>query len=164
MTAARKKIQTAVIKLLTEKSIDQLKVTQICKLAGINRSTFYANYEDIYEMVDQLRQDIIDQYQEKIKEDRQKSFLNFLLEMANNPETYRLFFNLGLDQQLSVDKNFSEWMTYPANSSKLDKVFVRNAVRAVIKAWIDDGYQESPEEIFKLIYQKLQLLGMKISK
>lgn len=164
MTAARKKIQTAVIKLLTEKSIDQLKVTQICKLAGINRSTFYANYEDIYEMVDQLRQDIIDQYQEKIKEDRQKSFLNFLLEMANNQETYRLFFNLGLDQQLSVDKDFSEWMTYPANSSKLDKVFVRNAVRAVIKAWIDDGYQESPEEIFKLIYQKLQLLGMKISK
>lgn len=54
MPTARKKIQRAVIELLKEKEVEQLKVSQICRVAGINRSTFYANYEDCNDMVSQL--------------------------------------------------------------------------------------------------------------
>lgn len=46
MSQARKKIQKTVIKLLKDNNGKPLKVSQICKTASINRSTFYANYED----------------------------------------------------------------------------------------------------------------------
>lgn len=65
MPTARKKIQRAVIELLKEKEVEQLKVSQICRVAGINRSTFYANYEDCNDMVSQLREYIV-QYYEKL--------------------------------------------------------------------------------------------------
>lgn len=67
MKQARKNIQKAVIELLKDHKVDQLKVTQICKLAQINRSTFYANYEDISDMISQLRDYVANQYQKRLE-------------------------------------------------------------------------------------------------
>ena len=67
MKQARKNIQKAVIELLRDHKVDQLKVTQICQLAQINRSTFYANYEDISDMISQLRDYVANQYQKRLE-------------------------------------------------------------------------------------------------
>lgn len=67
MKQARKNIQKAVIELLKDHKVDQLKVTQICKLAQINRSTFYANYEDISDIISQLRDYVANQYQKRLE-------------------------------------------------------------------------------------------------
>lgn len=67
MKQARKNIQKAVIELLKDHKVDQLKVTQICKLAQINRSTFYANYEDISGIISQLRDYVANQYQKRLE-------------------------------------------------------------------------------------------------
>ena len=67
MKQARKNIQKAVIELLKDHQVDHLKVTQICKLAQINRSTFYANYEDISDIISQLRDYVANQYQKRLE-------------------------------------------------------------------------------------------------
>lgn len=41
-------IQRAFLDLSRTKSIDKITVTDVCRVADINRSTFYSNYEDIY--------------------------------------------------------------------------------------------------------------------
>ena len=66
------------IELLRTKKVDQLKVTQICKLAHINRSTFYDNYEDIYDMIDQLRDYVAKQYEDDLKRYQDQTFLTML--------------------------------------------------------------------------------------
>ena len=43
-TVSRKKIQNAVVELLKNSNLENLKVTEICQKAHINRSTFYDNY------------------------------------------------------------------------------------------------------------------------
>ncbi|MCI5812038.1 MAG: hypothetical protein SO061_06400 [Limosilactobacillus coleohominis] len=100
MRQARKQIQIAVIQLLQTKTINQLKVTQICRLAHINRSTFYANYEDVYDMVDHLRNYVSQQYQSYLKIDRKSSLLSLLKEIQNHQDIYQLFFHLYLDGRL----------------------------------------------------------------
>ena len=87
MKQAHKNIQKAVIELLKDHKFDQLKVTQICKLAQINRSTFYANYEDISDMIFQLRDYVANQYQKDLKKYQNDSFLAMLKGIQANPET-----------------------------------------------------------------------------
>ena len=43
----------ALLALLEKKDIDFISVTEITKKAGVNRSTFYLHYDDIYELLEE---------------------------------------------------------------------------------------------------------------
>lgn len=47
---AQRKIFSAYLQLVEEKSIDKITVSEICEIANINRSTFYRHYYDIYDL------------------------------------------------------------------------------------------------------------------
>ena len=164
MRQARKQIQIAVIQLLQTKTINQLKVTQICRLAHINRSTFYANYEDVYDMVDHLRNYVSQQYQSYLKIDRKSSLLSLLKEIQNHQDIYQLFFRLYLDKNLIHKVNFSQWVSYPRDSTVYDIVFVQSAIREVIMTWLNNQCDVSPEQINQLIVRKLKQLGIKLNE
>lgn len=55
---SRTKIESAFIKLLQEHKLNEVRVTDICKLAGINRTTFYANYIDIYDLAESIQKNL----------------------------------------------------------------------------------------------------------
>ena len=42
------RIEKVFIELLQTKELNEISVSDICKRAGLNRNTFYANYPDIY--------------------------------------------------------------------------------------------------------------------
>lgn len=51
---AQKKIFTVFLKLIKEKSIEKITVSEICEKADVNRSTFYRNYYDIYDLEEKV--------------------------------------------------------------------------------------------------------------
>ena len=52
---SREKIEKVFVELLQQKELNQVSVSDICKRAGLNRTTFYANYPDIYGLADSIR-------------------------------------------------------------------------------------------------------------
>lgn len=60
----KKALHLTLIKLMKEKSFEDIKISDICNEALINRSTFYAHYDDKYELlidlVDTLKNDLFD--------------------------------------------------------------------------------------------------------
>ena len=50
-----RKIQECLIELLNKKDNDEITVSEICKKVQINRSTFYAHYLDLYDLLDKLQ-------------------------------------------------------------------------------------------------------------
>ena len=46
------------LKLMKHKNFDKIKISDICEEALINRSTFYAHYQDKYELLDDLVEDL----------------------------------------------------------------------------------------------------------
>ena len=62
------KIENAFMRLLQEKEVHTISITDICKLANVNRTTFYANYLDIYDLVEKIEDYFVDQYLTKENE------------------------------------------------------------------------------------------------
>jgi len=56
----RKAIKTSLIKLMSEKDISDITITEIAEEADINRKTFYAHYRDIYDILDEIENDLIE--------------------------------------------------------------------------------------------------------
>ena len=50
ITKTRKVLFETLVLLMKEKSFEEIKVSDICKKALINRSTFYSHYSDKYEL------------------------------------------------------------------------------------------------------------------
>ena len=56
----RQSIQQALIRLAYERDTTSVTVTDVCKSADINRSTFYAHFYDIQDVVESIEQETVD--------------------------------------------------------------------------------------------------------
>lgn len=54
-----KSIKNAFLELRSQKALEKISVKELCELACINKSTFYAHYNDIYSLSETLERDTI---------------------------------------------------------------------------------------------------------
>ena len=55
----KRAIRSAFYELIKEKPLEKITVTEIAARAEINKTTFYAHYETVYDLVDQLEQEAV---------------------------------------------------------------------------------------------------------
>lgn len=60
----KKLLKEAFIELLSQKKLNEITVKELCDLADINRGTFYLHYQDIYDLKQQLENEIYQQLNE----------------------------------------------------------------------------------------------------
>lgn len=53
------KMQNSLIKLIEQKEFDKIKISDICRVAKVNRSTFYAHYQNTVELLEEIEHDMI---------------------------------------------------------------------------------------------------------
>ena len=53
---SQEKIEKAFVELLQSREIKEITVADLIKMTGLNRSTFYANYLDIFDLADKTRE------------------------------------------------------------------------------------------------------------
>ena len=56
----KKNIRDAFLKLRAENPPEKIRVTELCKVATINKRTFYKYYQDIYSLSEELENEIFD--------------------------------------------------------------------------------------------------------
>lgn len=105
--ASMQKIEQVLVELLQTKELNQISVSDICKRAGLNRSTFYANYVDIYGLADAIREKLEAQVAELYKDEIEQGFNsnNYLIlfqHIAQNQIFYRTYFKLGYDEKYKI--------------------------------------------------------------
>lgn len=66
----REKIYTAFVQLAKNKPVQEMKVSELCREAGINRSTFYLHYQDMDELIDEIKIQNIQRFIEEVKQKR----------------------------------------------------------------------------------------------
>ena len=55
----KRAIRSAFYELIKEKPMEKITVREIAERAEINKTTFYAHYETVYDLVDQLEQEAV---------------------------------------------------------------------------------------------------------
>lgn len=81
-----KKMNDALISLLDTKSFENITIIDICKLAKVNRSTFYLHYQNMSDLLDEILENLNSSYNNHIKEKKNK------LSSLNQKELSDLFF------------------------------------------------------------------------
>ena len=134
------RIYTAFATLLRDQELNNISVTELCEMANIDRSTFYANYEDISALANSYVAEIEKQVvAQPHAEDEFAWIFEYILE---NKELFRIYFKLGVSQKTADYKT----------------IFFRNGIYSVTKLWFEDGCIDSPQkmgEILKREYEKL---------
>lgn len=151
--------EKAFIELLQTKEINQLNVTDICKQAGLNRTTFYASYSDIYALADSLRSKLEEALSEFYHRENgeEENYLRLFRHMKANQVFYRTYFKLGYDNRYKILSYQDDEKTQDEKSEKkeqntLQKLpeeyqleFFRGGVLQMTRMWLCNGCRETPE-------------------
>ena len=147
------KIQKAFINMLQSKEISQISVTDICKETELNRSTFYANFIDIYDLADKLREKLETDFNEQFSKNSSRDVLTMFRHIHENQLFYKTYFKLGYDEKHQAyvfDANRAE-KDFNGKHIKYHIEFFKNGLNSIIKMWLNDGCIESPEEMAEIL-------------
>lgn len=154
---SRRKIEEAFLKELETKSLDQLKVTELCQKADVNRGTFYSLYLDIYDLADQVFQRLKSEVEslfcgrgpEEVYSD-DSFFLSLLTFIRDNQNLLKMCFKLRYDDILVIPDNydlrFAEKL-YDPEHIDYHLTFFQAGFNAIVRRWLEGGCRETPEEI-----------------
>lgn len=166
-----KKIEDTFFLLCQKAAPEKITVKQLCEAVGINRSSFYAHYLDIPDLIEKTGI----KYLHKIKELFEGSntimeyfvsqpLLTRMIErVGENHEFFDVYFNH--TNAKVIDEHFSIlWESsakpYMQNIGLTDEIrmqyhftFFKAGFISVLSRWVSGGCKEKPEEIAEIILQ-----------
>ena len=124
--ASQEKIEKVFLNLIQAKDINEISITTICKLAHLNRSTFYANYLDIYDLADKIADKLENEVGNLYQMGKKNKY--------NSNDFLKLFKHIKENQRIS-------YLLY----------ILFSGLNAIIRKWLEGGCKETPEEIDNII-------------
>lgn len=157
---SQEKIEKAFVNLLQSREISAITVSDIIKETGLNRSTFYANYMDIYDLADKTREKLENDFSSIFADydyfNERSGALRMFRHIKENQLFYKTYFKLCYDDKHLVsiyDEKRAEAENITCNI-KYHVEFFRNGLNAIIKLWLAGGCNESPEEMAEVLKQE----------
>lgn len=93
----KKALWDALAELLLEKELHSITIRQLTDKADIHRATFYTHYKDVFDLYEQMENNIVDELAVIIGEDPTHSYEEVFGELINfvygNTKTVRMFFD-----------------------------------------------------------------------
>lgn len=157
---SREKIGKVFVNLLQNRELNQITVSDICKKADLNRSTFYANYLDVYDLADQIRMELENEFSDLFAGydtgAEHTGALRMFTHIRENQLFYKTYFKLCYDEKhlINVYDANQALKAFDGQNLKYHIEFFRNGLNAIIKMWLRDGCKESPEEMAEILKQE----------
>ena len=162
-------LKESFIKLLEKKTISQLTIKEICAEADINRATFYAHYNDQYDLLRKIEDELLDNINTYLEEfDFKKSNMDAVTPAEKIfdyiKENARLC-KLLLSEQ--GDFNFQKKVMALVYEIIITQLTVNNTITredaeyvysftitgcvGVVQKWFDDGMKKTPRFMAEMV-------------
>ena len=166
------KIIRTVYRMMTQehRPIGKITVREICERADIHRSTFYAHYRDVYDLVERVEENMSRQLTETFfrKLDESASARDCFTEIFTFIRDHREFYTYYLSESdrfgvlrltwTIVQERYAGAHMTPqhfgaSNQSEMayHGVFFLQGMTAVVRMWLENGCREEPAALYDLI-------------
>ena len=169
VTYTKKVLKESLLQLIREKPIAKISVKEICARAEINRATFYAHFNDVFDMLAQIENELYETIRGSLDKGWRSGRLSDLLtgvcaDIQRNGEVCKAILSENGDKDflnrilyVARDKCVSDWgaAAPEADTAQLERIysFFSHGSAAVILSWVQSGMEESPAEIATFIEQ-----------
>lgn len=165
-------LKDAVMELLKKKHISRISVSEVCQRAEINRTTFYRHYQTPHDILLEIELDFVKRFYELPVNTSQTADMRSLAArmcrfLYDSRETARVFIRNNTDsdltqisQNLADDFLASRKVLYKgaaadADTLRLLNTYFTHGVYALVRKWIMEDINKSPEDIADLILGSL---------
>ena len=166
------KIIRAVYAMMTQehRPIGRITVREICERTGIHRSTFYAHYRDVFDLVEQVEKSMSRQLTEtffrKLDEKapardcfaeifafirEHRDFYLYYLTESRQYGVLQLAWETVRDRASAVNAGPEKFGAQSMEQMEYHGVFFMVGMSAVVRMWLQKGCPEEPEALYDLI-------------
>lgn len=174
--ATSEKIVRAVFQQIAEKRkpVSRITVREICEETGINRSTFYAHFQDIY--------DVVEKVELRMSEMLTSSLMDTLTQTGSLRKLFEQLFSFVQDHKKFYEIYFQDmhqasvidiaWDMIDAQPSSVDYehfgfrskdeaqyagAFFISGLTAMVRMWLEKGCKETPTELVDVLIRQFQV-------
>lgn len=170
----KKQLRQGLTQLLQTKNINEISVRELSDLVDINRGTFYLHYRDIYDLLDQIEQDMFDQFYQTITRHSAQEFqtqpravfLDIFCFISEHEDMCKVLLSSNGDltfvnrlKEVVRNKALHDWMeVYHTSETKHYDYFLSFIVSGCIglmQIWLEGGKKESCEDMAMLAEQMI---------
>ena len=161
------KIIDAFIQLLPEKELAQITVSELCRVCGIHRTSFYLHFQDVYDLMDAVESRLAGYYADLFEEPQEhynigRRFQKLFSFIYQHQEFYAVYWKRAkglsvLDAALSEETEHKMIQTAANYGFETEeelhfhRVFFKAGLAALIGYWLSRGCPETPEELGNIL-------------
>lgn len=168
ITLTKKLLQEGLLRLLEQKSLDKISVTELCRESGINRATFYNHYNSPHDLLTSIEAKLVTGLKEIINSPKTADNLHDHLEALctyfyDNGRTILILHNCNADRELTKSlyeynldfHGFRLKTKYSPNiqpeAIHLISVYFYTGCYNLALEWLQKGIPATPKEIAELL-------------
>jgi len=152
-------LKEGLMRLLTQKSLDKVNITELCQEAGVNRSTFYRYYELPKDILMEMQREFFDEtfghFQKALTVNDVEHFFVCLHERS---ELVKLFFQYNSDTDWAdifyqIYSHFPEkvmtkvFQNIDEDSAKLLSAYLAGGAYSLARQWIMEDIPMQPRDV-----------------
>ena len=165
----RRILRQCLTTLLKEKKIQEITVRELAEMADINRGTFYLHYKDVYDLMEQIENELMAELEDILNRYKEQDFImkptlifSELYPMVQeNSDIISILLGENGDlnflnrlQALIQDKCLQYWsslnISEDADSLGAYSSFIISGCIGIVQYWLHNGLKESPEHMAAL--------------
>lgn len=155
-------IRKAYLQEKKDKTIPEIRVTQLCAIAGINKTTFYKHYRDIYDLADKLETQIIAeilsecQYLEELFSDTEKCVSDIILAFCQHTELLQTVFDDRTELMISKVEHQLIDIYLSGLHSKKEEVLIKFCIGGASNVLLDSIDREDVADTVAILVNLIQ--------
>ena len=171
----------ALLSLLEKKSFEYITISEICKEAGVNRSTFYLHYENTRELLNETVRYVLENFAAYFSVDEKSIgnkfrdcdlqelvFINkrYLYPYLSYIRDHQRLFTAAMSQPVAFQfesvfqslfdrilNPILDRFQYPVSGRRYVVMFYLNGITAIVLEWVRDSCRKSIDEIMLILQQ-----------
>ena len=162
----RRILRECLTRLLKEKKIQDITVRELAEMADINRGTFYLHYKDVFDLLEQIEQELTKELEEILDHHSVEELLSrpsllfsdLYPAVQENADIITILIGENGDlnfvnriKEILRDRCLKKWLTsnYSCSTDLLEaySAFISSSCVGIVQYWLETGMKESPQEM-----------------